>query len=139
MTKELKKLHDESCSKAKQDACYEKKMDVEVVPEFYDLFKNSEMRSSKFITSWLFIRGKREIRNPSEEPQKKLLSQIHEEKNKVQMSWRRRALKKDKLITELKLKIYKYEKGRIGLWTTKKTYQAIRTGCNRQQMRSIAI
>ena len=46
-------------------------MDVEVVPEFYDLFRNSEILSSKFITSWLFIRGKREIRNPPKESQKK--------------------------------------------------------------------
>ena len=44
------------------------------------------------------------------------------------MSQRRREFKKkDKLIKLLKLKICKYEKERIGLRTTKKTYQAIQT------------
>ena len=58
-------------------------MDIEEVPEFYGLFRNSEILSSKFITSRLFIRGKREIRNPCEEPQKNFFSQIKGDKKKV--------------------------------------------------------
>ena len=51
-----------------------KMMDVEVLSEFYDLFWNSETLSRKIITSWLFIRGKREIGDLSEESQKTAFS-----------------------------------------------------------------
>ena len=108
-----------------------KKMNALVASKFYDLFKNFETFSNKFIIPWIISRGIGRFGTLQRKSRKRRRSQIEKEDKREADELKEKSSKKDKLIEDLKLHIDDFERENKLYEGPKQTCQAVRTRNNR--------